>query len=197
MRLSRSFIAVGVVGFLATSLAVAGGGTRAADQLVLETAQSVDSDVLDLLGSLVGTLGRAETATIVAVSLALAWWRHRGPAGLVPLLLFAGVAIEVAMKYLLPHPAPPSGLDRSLDFLPFLSLPSPFSYPSGHVLRTTFLATLLGPRVRSPWRWVLAGVVVAMVLSRVYLGEHWLSDTIGGLLLGLALGGIALWIERR
>lgn len=66
------------------------------------------------------------------------------------------------------------------------------SYPSGHVTNAATIATaavLLFPRL-----WVLiVGVmwVLLMALSRTYLHVHWLSDTIGGMLLGV---GVALVI---
>jgi undecaprenyl-diphosphatase len=67
------------------------------------------------------------------------------------------------------------------------------SFPSGHVANAAVMATTLAiifPRV---WVWV-AGVIytVIMLLSRTYLGAHWLSDTIGGMLLGAGVAFI-LW----
>jgi undecaprenyl-diphosphatase len=67
------------------------------------------------------------------------------------------------------------------------------SFPSGHVANAAVMATTLAIIFPKVWVWV-AGVVytVIMLLSRTYLGAHWLSDTIGGMLLGAAVAFI-LW----
>ncbi|CAD5991895.1 phosphatase PAP2 family protein [Agreia sp. COWG] len=67
------------------------------------------------------------------------------------------------------------------------------SFPSGHVANATTMAVVLAIVLRRTWVWV-AGVVyvVLMLLSRTYLGAHWLSDTFGGLLLGAGVA-VIVW----
>jgi membrane-associated phospholipid phosphatase len=68
-----------------------------------------------------------------------------------------------------------------------------WSFPSGHVIFFTwflaYLLLILGrphlPRPAFIAGWVLLGVVLgAVVVGRVYTGEHWPSDVLAGLLLG-------------
>ncbi|MDO6415624.1 phosphatase PAP2 family protein [Sphingomonas sp. BIUV-7] len=59
------------------------------------------------------------------------------------------------------------------------------SFPSGHAFGAAVTFPLLGLLAgRSFWMW--AGIVLAFAigLSRVFLGVHWLSDVLGGWLLG-------------
>ena len=70
----------------------------------------------------------------------------------------------------------------------------PGSFPSGHTANAATTAVALAiifyPRV---WVWVVGtAYAVAMALSRTYLGVHWLSDTIGGLLLGAGVA-VLVW----
>ena len=73
---------------------------------------------------------------------------------------------------------------------------SDYSFPSGHVTQYTslfgfafFLAYVLMPR--SPRRTavlILSALPIALIgLSRMYLGQHWLSDVLGGYALGTML----------
>lgn len=86
-----------------------------------------------------------------------------------------------------------------------LTLPDSFAYPSGHSsgivvfygLIASFIAQTMAPKSR--WQVYLAfGVPMLMVaLSRVLLGVHWLSDIVGGMLLGLAICGLTRTFYSR
>lgn len=61
------------------------------------------------------------------------------------------------------------------------------SFPSGHVANAATIAAALFVIFPRVWM-ALAGAawVLLMAFSRTYLGAHWLSDTVGGALIGIA-----------
>lgn len=77
------------------------------------------------------------------------------------------------------------------------------SFPSGHVANAATIAVVLalifGLERSRWWVWIVgAAYVVAMSLSRTYLGVHWLTDTVGGALIGAGIA-FAVWapIQHR
>jgi membrane-associated phospholipid phosphatase len=67
------------------------------------------------------------------------------------------------------------------------------SFPSGHVANAATMAVTVAIVLQRTWVWAAGGVyTVLMMLSRTYLGAHWLSDTVGGLLVGAAVA-VLLW----
>jgi membrane-associated phospholipid phosphatase len=67
------------------------------------------------------------------------------------------------------------------------------SFPSGHTANAATMVVVLAiifPRV---WVWVAgAAWAILMAVSRTYLGAHWLSDTVGGLLIGAGVA-VIVW----
>lgn len=73
-----------------------------------------------------------------------------------------------------------------------------YGIPSGHTQNATVFYFFLAAWVSRSWFWVLAVVMVLlMALSRIYLGAHFIHDTIAGFLLAaLTLVGFTV-INRR
>jgi undecaprenyl-diphosphatase len=70
----------------------------------------------------------------------------------------------------------------------------PHSFPSGHAARAIMLA-VLGLGMGPAWFGVILLVWAPLVLlARVAMGVHFLSDVLAGALLGLVIGLAALWI---
>src|SRR5207249_11588869 len=68
------------------------------DRQLLDLVQTPQAGWLDLLASIVSIFGQAEVTGVVALAVAIVWWRARRPRWWLPLLIAAVVAIETDRK---------------------------------------------------------------------------------------------------
>lgn len=119
----------------------------------------------------------------IGVALALYLTRRRWAALYFLVASIAGAIIVQVLKGAVGRPRPTDILVAA-DF---------GSFPSGHSANAAVVAMTLGIILARWWVWA-AGVLytVAMMLSRTYLGAHWISDTVGGVLIGIGVA-IIVW----
>ncbi|GAA1643410.1 hypothetical protein GCM10009733_045680 [Nonomuraea maheshkhaliensis] len=78
-----------------------------------------------------------------------------------------------------------------------LSVEGAFGLPSGHAQNGTAGLGRLASAVGRPWaRWAAGSLIALVCLSRVYLGVHFISDVVAGVLLGLVVLLVATRLER-
>lgn len=131
------------------------------------------------------------SSIIVLILTVIAFRRKKWRALLIPAAFILIILVEVYGKTVVHHPSPPfSMIKHTTSVFPANYINEQFSYPSGHAARAVFIA-LIAWAVLDRKKWIGAALILYVALvavSRIYLGHHWLSDVIGGSLLGSGLG---------
>ncbi|MEH0108795.1 phosphatase PAP2 family protein [Tersicoccus sp. MR15.9] len=154
--------------------------------------------VMDVVATVFGPVGMPIVVAVVSITwafLARHAWR--------PVVLACGMLLGVASAELLApvvrHPRPPVRLM-------LLGPDHTFSFPSGHVMGASdfFLigALLVASRTHRQWVTVVLFVVAAVamavqVVSRLYLGYHWLTDTLASVGLSLMITALAITVDTH
>jgi membrane-associated phospholipid phosphatase len=120
-------------------------------------------------------------------------------AGWLTLIASIGSLIDNLLKLVITRQRPAS------DLVHILTPATGYSYPSGHAVFFTWMSFMvafaLAPRVNPRFRpllWSAAALVILLTcLARVWAGDHWPSDVIGGVLLGLGWSAFVVWLPER
>ncbi len=166
------------------------------DHEITTRLQQIIPRAVDLPSSILSLLGSAEVTVLIFAALVLLA-RPQVRVKLVALFVLVTL-LELQGKTMIDQPGPPWGLLRYVFAFgtPTGKFDTPFSYPSGHAARTSFLVALAitliaQSRARSLTKRSLIALLIVvetvMLVSRIYIGDHWTSDVIGGTLLGVGL----------
>jgi undecaprenyl-diphosphatase len=180
-------LAIGTLfAFFAIAAAIASGWLLLHwDEPIQRWVESQRTDDLDRFFRQMSGLASTRYVLVLAPLLAvLAWPRCRAVALAVAVAAIARPLLEFTLKEVVGRDRP--NLSRMVNG-------EGFSFPSGHVMAAVALWGLvpvvvgLYTRRRAIW-WasvVVSGIIIVFVAaSRVYLGVHWFSDALAGLLLG-------------
>ena len=193
--------AVLLAAFILVSVCVVIGWTQWIDWVATYNAIANRSQLLTTLAVNLTSLGSAPLCTVITLVAAVLFVIAGRKTWLIALLWVpVGSLLNGWMKLLVQHPRPSVAL---------IPIPSSFGYPSGHVAAASALyltLALLAAHTQSQRgvRRMLVAVGIALPVivawTRVYLGVHYFSDVVGGMLLGSA-GALAVtalpWVAQR
>lgn len=156
----------------------------------LETIRWLQANYPQLAGFFLFVTFMGEEQFYLAVLPLIYWCIDKKLGRQLGYLFFVSLCVNVLFKQLIREPRP-FWLDGEMQ----LGETAGYGFPSNHVQSATVLALFIAAWVRRGWVWIVALLfVVVMALSRVYLGLHFVHDTVGGFLIGLLLLlGFFLW----
>ncbi|MGN0968795.1 MAG: phosphatase PAP2 family protein [Oscillospiraceae bacterium] len=152
--------------------------------------------VLDAVLSFYTALGNAGALFLIAAAVLLCFKRTR-KAGVTALLAMAVgfVCTNLILKHLVSRPRP--WLDVA-GLTALVAENDPNSFPSGHTTAAFAFASALWRT--APDKWMKGAALAAAVLmgfSRLYVGVHYPSDVLTGVVVGLLAGWLACLLVRR
>ena len=153
---------------------------------------------LDIVMRIVTQTGQGGAVALVMLIVGYFSWRRQWIDAATTAISFVGaVSINSLLKLLLARPRPA--------LFPPLVAESGFSFPSGHVTAAVavygLLAVYLWQRRHRIWAVASGAWVLVVAVSRIYLGVHYPSDTLGSLTFAILWLGVVFaarsWFTHR
>jgi undecaprenyl-diphosphatase len=168
---------------------VRGGATQALDESVVRWLAAHRSPAMDDIMLEVTTLGDGVVLImIVAVASVFLWLtKHHWSVYILLVGMIGGKALNTLLKASFDRTRP-----SAVEWIDQVSSPS---FPSGHAMgafitygTVAYLVARLEPtrRLRYATWFIACGIIIAIGISRMYLGVHYPSDVIAGFAAGLA-----------
>jgi membrane-associated phospholipid phosphatase len=196
-----------IAAFVALTVALARGHLLDFDQRVADWVLAHQPTVVHWLAVVLNFLGQGGWVLmpVTLILTAALLWRTRSVRALLPFaaaFLLTMLTIGPAKIYF-DRAAPKfTGPEKTVLFNPFAEGRYAMSYPSGHMgnvlvwyaVMAILIVALLGRQLTAWERFALrVAPVVIVFVTTVYLGYHWVTDSVAGVLLGLVLARL---IER-
>ncbi len=180
---------IGVIGFAQLAEHVLEGGTQAFDVAILQWLHAHQHPLITQLMIEMTYLGTGSVVVVVVGVAALFLWHteHKHSARLLLAATIGNIVLNSALK-LVYHRARPA-------VFAWQTTAVSSSFPSGHAMSATVVygtvAYLVMRLQKHRWAKMLTlGAAVLLILliclTRLYLGVHYPSDVIGGIIVGLA-----------
>ncbi len=180
--LAAMLLGIGWIWFGFLALVIGHGEPLRLDLAIHELMLALRNPLADYPMAALASLGDAQVLTpAAALVLLYLVWRKRWMAAAHWLAALAfGLALTAWLGASVDFPRPPA-------------MGSGFGFPSISITMSTiafgFFAVLIArelPGRRRIWPYLVSGIVVALIgFARIYLGAHWLSDVVGGMLFGI------------
>lgn len=194
MRLNRNFLILSffalVVSFIILSFLVVQHPVPNLDVQISLFIQKIQSPVLDQIMLGISFFGELPWSLIMVLMVAGIFFifKFRREAYFITSILSSALVI-LGVKNIINRPRPTEFYVRLVEINRFQS------FPSGHVMSYIlffgFIIILMknlktiSNTIRQTITYISLFLMILIPFSRIYLGAHWLSDTIGGVILGL------------
>jgi undecaprenyl-diphosphatase len=186
---------IATIGFAELAEHVLAGGTQAFDVAVLQWIHLHQHPLLTQLMTEMTYLGTGSVVVVVVGVCALFLWHteHKHSARLLLAATIGNIILNGVLKYAY-HRARPSVFDWQTSAVSS-------SFPSGHAMSATVVygtvAYLLMRLQKHRWAKTLTLttavlLILLICLTRLYLGVHYPSDVMGGIIVGLAWAGFCM-----
>ncbi|MBO5489090.1 MAG: phosphatase PAP2 family protein [Eubacterium sp.] len=159
------------------------------DAAVMNFVSSIHNDtltvIMKVLTDIVGSVGWIW----VIIALTLICFKKTRPVGLtMALAMLLGLIIgNGVLKNLIARPRP---CWRNEDILLLAKVPTDYSFPSGHTMVSFEAATSI---FLANKKWGIPALILASAIgfSRIYLGVHYVTDVLAGVVIGVLLAVLA------